>query len=125
MRTLPEVFVLLLAAHCYGDFLLQTRGMAENKHRWGPLAAHCGVHVLVAYIVLQQWGAWQIPVLLFILHGLIDRGKACLSPTPRAFAMDQLAHVVSLVFVAWCATGAGWISGEGFPVAARNWIVAG
>src|SRR5690606_34250450 len=125
MNIFPEIFVLLLAAHCYGDFLLQTRGMAENKHRWGPLAAHCGVHAVLAYLVLQQWSAWPVPILLFVLHALIDRGKACLPPTPRAFAMDQLAHVLSLAFIAMLAARSGWVSEEGFPIVGRTWIVAG
>ncbi len=124
MTTLPEVFILLLAAHCYGDFLLQTGEMAGNKHRARPLFIHSGVHALVAYLVLQDWTEWRIPLAVFLAHAVIDRGKACFSPTPRAFALDQLAHVLSLAGIALLAARWGWIS-EGFSVDGRRWIIVG
>jgi hypothetical protein len=39
-----EISILLIAAHCYGDFLLQTDNIAKNKNRLRILALHVTIH---------------------------------------------------------------------------------
>jgi hypothetical protein len=50
------LFIILIAAHVFGDFLLQTDGMAKNKARWWVLFVHATAHGALVYILLQQWG---------------------------------------------------------------------
>ncbi len=121
---MAEILILLLAAHCFGDFILQTGWMADGKSRgrWGALVSHCGLHGLAAYVVLQDWTGWQLPVALLAVHCLIDWVKSRFSASPAAFAVDQLVHVLSLAALAALAGPFGWtVVGE---VVARDWIVA-
>lgn len=119
-----DFLTLLLVAHCYGDFLFQSKAMAENKEKRSILLRHGLIHGLLAYLILHQWGSWQIPVLVFGLHVLIDRIKTCFPATPRSFALDQLAHLLSLAGIAALAPWLGWIEIAGLT-AAQGWILTG
>jgi len=103
---MTEALIILLAAHCYGDFLAQSRWMAEGKRAGGtasagPLLAHALVHGLLAYLLLQEWSLWQVPLLVLLVHGLIDVVAANAPRTARNFAWDQLAHGLSLPGILW------------------------
>jgi len=116
------IFIILLCAHCFGDFLLQTNGMAQNKSKLGVLLGHVGLHGLLVYVLLQQWRAWEIPVAVAVLHFGIDFFKIRLAGrSARAFAWDQAVHVASLALVAAAALQLGW--GEPFHGAGWIWIV--
>lgn len=122
---LSEIIILLIAAHCYGDFLLQPNGIVENKRKLPVLLIHSGLHGLLAYLVLQQWTLWQAPLTVFIAHTLIDRTKLSLKATPETFALDQGAHLLSLVAIGLAAQYWQGAPAEGAEVFARNWIVGG
>jgi hypothetical protein len=116
-----SVFVILLSAHIFGDFLLQTDAMAKNKGRWWVLLLHSVLHGGLAYGLMQQWSAWQMPVAVAVLHGLIDLIKSRRTPTAAAFALDHAAHVLSLAVIAPVAVNLNWsapFAGHGWP-----WIV--
>lgn len=111
------IFVILLCAHIFGDFLLQTDAIAKNKGKWWVLLIHAALHGGLVYGLLQQWCAWQVPVVVAVLHGLIDFLKTRRSSSAAAFAWDQAAHVFTLAVIApaglllgWCAPfgGMGW-----------------
>lgn len=117
-----SVFVILLSAHIFGDFLLQTDATAKNKSKPWVLLIHSLLHGALVYGLLQQWSAWQVPVVVVVLHGLIDFVKSRRNPTATAFAWDHAAHVLALATIApvavhlnWCAPFGGyawpWIVG--------------
>jgi hypothetical protein len=97
------LLLLLVAGHLLGDFLFQSRRMAEGKHRHPPLLGHVvavtGVHLVVLLPYLSR------PVLLAVLaiggsHWLIDLLKARWRwerPGPLGlFLADQVAHLLVL-----------------------------
>jgi len=122
---MPEILILLVAAHCYGDFLFQPNGMAANKDKAVVLLLHGLLHGAFAYFILQQWGLWQIPLAVFIFHTLIDRVKSGFKTTPETFALDQFAHLVSLVLITSAAGGWNWIDPGPLEIVGRNPILIG
>ncbi len=125
---MKELWIILLAAHCYGDFLLQTNGIVKNKRRISFQLLHAGIHALLAYVLFQQWSLWQLPVLVLVVHGLIDWGKmkaGAKGRTPIGFAVDQAAHVVSLWAIALVMQELYWVSNQGFTGWGWNWIIGG
>lgn len=98
-----SIFVILLCAHILGDFLLQTDAMVRNKGKWWVLLIHAALHGALAYGLMQQWSAWQLPVAVAVLHGLIDLLKSHRAHSAAAFAWDQAAHVLALAVIATAA----------------------
>ena len=125
-----DVFWVLLAAHCYGDFLLQNRWMALGKSlpSWNlrllPWGVHCGIHGLLAYVLLQDWSLWYAPLLIFIFHGAIDWFKPRRFAPAATFAIDQAFHVAS-VFVVMALLDVLSPEGVGFTGLGFDWIVGG
>ncbi|WFB37682.1 DUF3307 domain-containing protein [Kiritimatiellota bacterium B12222] len=90
----------LLCAHVLGDFLLQPDWMAtEKKRKMRILMLHAGIHGVLAYVCVQQWGAWGLCIGVMLGHGLIDFFKCKCGTGLKAFLCDQLAHVVFLLAV--------------------------
>ena len=51
-----------------------------------------------------------MPLIVFLTHLAIDLAKQQLtSDTPRAFAWDQGAHILSLIGIGWLLTETGWM----------------
>lgn len=103
--------IILLAAHCLGDFVLQPNGLARRKGRIGFLALHALIHAILVYGVLQQWSLWQMPLAIFLIHSVIDwlkqRNESDSAP---AFAVDQGAHFVTILALVWWMSGQGWLA---------------
>lgn len=118
-----SIFVILLCAHILGDFLLQPDAIAKNKGKAWVLLGHVAIQGVLAYLLLQQWCAWQLPAAVALVHGGIDWLKARRPHTARAFAWDQAAHVATLGVLAVLSLGLGWsepFAGWGWP-----WLVGG
>jgi len=112
------IFIILVCAHSLGDFLLQTNAMARHKGKSSVLLGHVALHGALAYVLLQEWTAWQVPIAVAVLHGGIDFVKSRVAASPRTFAWDQAAHIFSLwgiaavtVSLGWCTefSGIGWL----------------
>lgn len=70
------LFGWLLVGHLVGDFLLQTRWMAENKaDQWFPLIVHCTVYTAVVALLALPAGGLSLPAiaLIFFSHLVLDR----------------------------------------------------
>jgi hypothetical protein len=107
-------FLRLILGHFVGDFLLQPFWLVLAKREgWRGLIIHVGVVTFITAIlvwgVIPNWWVWVI--VLFIGHLFIDqfrtfifvdnsKGKGLL-----LLFLDQLAHVVLLMLIAWAATG--------------------
>jgi hypothetical protein len=115
---MEKVAAVLIAAHIIADFGLQTDSLIKRKQKIGFLLIHAAIHAALTYVLLQAWTGWQAPLLVFIMHNLIDLGKQYRrSDTATAFAVDQTAHILSLFALAWLLRHFNWIpvfSGVGF-----------
>lgn len=70
-----NLFSWLLVGHMVGDFLLQTRWMAEEKRRrWLPLFIHAGVYTLTLTLLSQLAGGLRphAILLIFFSHVVLD-----------------------------------------------------
>lgn len=70
------LFDWLLIGHLVGDYLLQTRWMAERKaSEWLPLLAHCAAYTAVVTLLALPAGGLSLPAaaLVFCSHLLLDR----------------------------------------------------
>lgn len=70
-------FEYLFIAHLIGDFLFQTKWMAEHKHnRWLPLLSHVSIYTAVLGTV-AWFGFGGLSMLqlgfIFITHVILDR----------------------------------------------------
>lgn len=107
--TLPaeQVLLLLIAGHLIGDFLLQSRAMAEGKRRIGPLALHViGITFAQAAALGPFAGRAMLVAVVAIgaAHGLVDFVTArWRRPRPRPlglFLLDQAIHLAILAAAA-------------------------
>lgn len=124
------IFLKLLAAHVMGDFFFQTDSICQGKYKKGGtrlvyLAIHSGINALLAYVLVGMWKSWEIPVVVFFTHYLIDYVKSTIgSDSVCVFIIDQLAHLAVVVGLwAWLSNGGliiewDWLSDY------RIWIVA-
>lgn len=106
---MAETFVLLLAAHVFGDFVFQSDHMVRTKRNPLVLLLHAAIHLGLAIIVL---GTWHIGlVALIAAHLVIDLIKvhAC-PPTLRWFLADQAAHLGTVAAAAVLMPGL-WSTG--------------
>ncbi|MGF1530517.1 MAG: DUF3307 domain-containing protein [Puniceicoccaceae bacterium] len=126
MTTAFEIWLLLLAAHCFGDFLLQPDRMAQNKRKLGVLFLHAAIHGGMAYLILQQWSWWVLPVPILLVHGLIDFIKVrSMGSGPRAFLLDQALHLGSLWIIALVMVNGAPSELALSPILYTEWILLG
>jgi len=136
---MEKIAAVLIAAHVLGDFVFQPDFIAQNKRQPLVLLLHAAIHALLAWLLLQSWHCWRVPVFVMIAHAAIDLVK---QRYPReslnAFIADQAAHILCLLMLAWYLvrnsilpgfTGIGYqaivevagfasvVRGSGFPVA--------
>lgn len=101
------LFVALLCGHLLGDFVMQNGKIAERKKKedlW--LALHVGIVTLISWLLVGDWRAWEVPLLLFGMHIGLDRLKTFLGGIEKLrgrgewlFLGDQAAHLISLIML--------------------------
>ncbi len=104
-------FDYLLIAHLLGDFLFQTKWMADNKlNNWLPLLTHAFVYTAIIWIISYvAFGGLSLVgyLLLFSGHLILDRrtfvnlwsSKIMLSnetPVWVTIVIDQSFHLILL-----------------------------
>ncbi len=103
-----DILLRLAIAHFLADFLLQGRKMAEEKKRGlksGYFYFHVGIVFLITYLLLAQWTNWQGPLIIAVVHGIIDLAKASMekrmfwaSKNPKwVFIVDQGLHLATII----------------------------
>jgi hypothetical protein len=124
------VLALLFAGHVVGDFLLQTRWIADRKARIGPLVVHLlliGASHILFLLPFMEGRVVVVIAGVIVLHGLIDavtgriRAKVSSTRSLAVFAADQALHVIVL-FVAWAVLAPDimaprWIPGDSIEAA--------
>lgn len=93
----------LFIAHLLADFVFQTDRMAKGKQD-GLRSGHFYIHIIVVgiltYLLLAEWTNWWAPVLIMVMHGLIDLLKVSIkSDSIWVYVGDQLLHVLTVIFL--------------------------
>ncbi len=112
-----DILLRLAIAHFLTDFPFQSRKMAEEKKK-GLKSIHFYFHVLIVllttYILLAQWTNWQGPLVIAVVHGIIDLARISIEKkvfwarnNPKwMFIFDQGLHLTN-VTIYWivCISG--------------------
>ena len=94
-ETSKQILICLLASHFLGDFILQSDADAPRKRYPLILLKHAFIVSVLGYVLCGIWGLWQIPVIIFLTHGLADYIKAALKKESAwSFILDQVVHLV-------------------------------
>jgi hypothetical protein len=117
-----HLFICLIAAHVLGDFVFQSDSDAQDKWQVSILTKHSLIHAALAYAVSGVWHGWQIPLLIFFFHFIIDGTRVEYGSDLKVFSLDQAAHVASIASVAWLLSATSietiifweWLFGETF-----------
>lgn len=104
-------FVWLLMGHLVGDYLFQTRWMAEEKiNSFYPLLIHCLIYTVMVYLFSLPFGGISIfaVLILFVSHFLLDTRLIVKwwmnnitggNQTWLYIIKDQIFHLLILVFI--------------------------
>lgn len=96
-----DILFRLIIAHLFADFILQTDKIVAGKQK-GLKAKHFHIHILivgvVTYLFLGQWSNWWAPLLIMLVHGLIDLLKISFKKDNAwVYLADQFLHLFTLV----------------------------
>jgi hypothetical protein len=95
-----EIMICLIAAHFVGDFLLQSDTDASEKKRIPVVLKHGIIVTALTYLFCGIWDLWQIPVIIFLTHNLLDYIKMRLGKrSATTFLMDQALHIVVIIAI--------------------------
>lgn len=103
-------FINLLAGHFVGDFVLQSRTMAQEKRRWLVRIRHALIVTAASGMFLGSfsWHAAWLLLLLVVSHFIIDSAKCWYRRDDvYAFLFDQAAHVAVLAIISRHYVGVG------------------
>ncbi|MBS3944779.1 MAG: DUF3307 domain-containing protein [Melioribacter sp.] len=107
MNELTEIrnyFLLsLFASHLVSDFLLQSASMASSKHKPAQLLKHLFITAATIYIITGAFNLWLLPVLFFVVHGIIDLLKLKFFKDNKLlipFLFDQILHFITIILAA-------------------------
>lgn len=96
------LIIRILAGHFIGDFILQTKTIAENKmEKWSYLFAHvASVFLAMALCTIGYWSSRLVISLIIIsLMHLLDRLKRGKEGKTSWFFGDQLLHLLSIAII--------------------------
>lgn len=97
------ILIKLLIAHILGDFVLQTDKWARHKKDHKIKSVFLYVHALIisllSYLFVAQWEKFQLLIIIFLTHLLIDIWKVYQKSTIKNFIIDQVLHVFILVVI--------------------------
>lgn len=107
-----NILIRLIVAHIIADFFLQTDAIASGKQSSSQsqlfyLFIHSAINAALAYLFVAQWELWQIPLVVFITHFMIDYTKTRFSQeSVVVFIVDQVFHL-AILGALWCWLFAG------------------
>ncbi len=97
---MAESFVILIAAHLIGDYLLQTNWIAENKRSLRVLTMHVGIVTAVTALAAGRLHPGFL-LIVFATHYAIDYAKIHFLPNRiETFIADQLSHLLVIAMLA-------------------------
>lgn len=93
-----QLVISLFAAHVVGEFILQSEEDVARKANIRVLLIHSAKVALLSYLSIGLWKTWEIPVVIFLFHSIIDFIKGKMSRKDlNVLSIDQLAHI-SVIF---------------------------
>jgi hypothetical protein len=104
-----EIFYTLLIGHLLADFPLQIGWVYSLKMKSSlGLAFHVGIHIFVTWLLFEnplEW--WPFFLGLGLIHFSLDWLKIKFPTQPEypGFLLDQIAHILSLVFISRFSLG--------------------
>ena len=100
-----ELFLCLLLAHLFSDFLLQTskscNSKREKKWRSGYHYVHAAIVFALSWLASFCLEFWWCALVIAVTHFAIDIWKSYRKDTVKWFVVDQLLHIAILAAVAW------------------------
>ncbi|MDC1105882.1 DUF3307 domain-containing protein [Prolixibacteraceae bacterium] len=98
------LFLKLLLAHLFTDFILQPNKWVENRqsrtYKSPYLYLHGAIAGLLSYLFVAQWNLFYIIPVIMIFHTTIDLWKVCQRGKAEVlFLVDQMLHILSLIMV--------------------------
>lgn len=124
---MPEfIFLKLLLAHIIGDFFLQPSKWVKDKkttsYKSKYLYAHTAIHAILAYLIVGEWSWWYLPLLVFVIHSVIDIWKSVQQATTFYFLLDQFFHLVSILVLTMLFTNETGVIASLFSTPS-TWII--
>ncbi len=96
----PIWLTKLILAHFITDFLLQPKSWVEErtiKHFASPkLYFHGFVTAIIAFII-TGFSYWQVSLVIFITHIIIDGWKSYQKENIKYFMIDQILHILIII----------------------------
>ncbi|MCD4708370.1 MAG: hypothetical protein K8S62_11620 [Candidatus Sabulitectum sp.] len=107
-----KLFIVLIAGYAIADFLVCTHRIQAITEKYQFSIVSSAIHAIITYAVLQVWLCWQIPLLIFLIHFLIDLLIHHRSAdSTAAFIVCKSTHIVGLFAASLLLAGTGWITG--------------
>lgn len=102
------VFIQLILAHLFGDFILQPNSWVaekENKKlKSRYLYLHVLIHTILSFIFLWNTEFWWIAVLIGVSHFIIDAAKLSFQTAKSKkswFFIDQALHIAVIAGISF------------------------
>ncbi|WBX97310.1 DUF3307 domain-containing protein [Chryseobacterium gambrini] len=102
------VFIQLILAHLFGDFILQPNSWVaekENKKlKSGYLYLHVLIHTILSFIFLWNTQLWWVALLVGFSHFIIDAAKLSFQTAKSKkiwFFTDQALHIAVIAGVSF------------------------
>ena len=96
------LLVSLIASQIIGDFLFQPDAIAKNKAKLSILLLHSLILALISYIISGVWNNWNIPLLVFITHLILDSIKQSIGKNNLlVFFSDQGLHYFVIFIISF------------------------
>lgn len=98
-----DVLIKLLVVHAIADFALQphswVKDKSEHKLKSKYLYLHVLLHGILTYLVVAEWNNFILPLVVILVHLVIDALKLYRPKTFKWFLIDQISHVFSLIII--------------------------
>ncbi|MDN4011653.1 DUF3307 domain-containing protein [Chryseobacterium gambrini] len=102
------VFIQLILAHLFGDFILQPNSWVAEKEskklKSRYLYFHVLIHTILSFIFLWNTELWWIAVLIGVSHFIIDAAKLSFQTAKSKkswFFIDQALHIAVIAGVSF------------------------
>ncbi|MBK6966578.1 MAG: DUF3307 domain-containing protein [Bacteroidales bacterium] len=99
------LLIRLLIAHLAGDFIFQKKSWIIHRtaHRWrsGYLYANAGIVAGLSWLLSGYFFIWYLPLLIFVVHFIIDLAKSYAPDSPLVFSSDQALHLAATFLTTW------------------------
>jgi hypothetical protein len=100
------ILIKLILAHLMGDFILQPKYWVaekeQHKIKSKKLYIHLLIHGLLVFLFLWDINQWLLPLLIMVLHGIIDILKLYGQKEHTKsvwFLADQSLHILSILVI--------------------------